>query len=55
MTSGEEKVLAEIRELIQDVDDDSTPGGVEHMGDFIRLVRRWKRLLDEPEAPTASS
>lgn len=50
MTKGEKKVLAEVREIIQDVDDDAeTPGGVEHLGDFRRLIRRWARLLADEQ------
>lgn len=47
MSEGEEKVLAEIREITQDVRDEvETPGGVEHMGDFRRLIMRWGELLE---------
>ena len=48
MSEGEKKVLAEVREIIQSVEnDDETPGGVEHLGDFRRLVMKWSRLLEE--------
>lgn len=50
MTDGEVAVLTEVRELIQDVENDAeTPGGVEHVGDFRRLVLRWAELLNGKE------
>lgn len=48
--AGEAAVLAEIREIVQEVkadpDGDSTPGGVEHTYDFRRLILRWAGLLE---------
>ncbi len=48
MTPGEEKVLADIREIALGVEEGAeTPGGVEHTGDFRRLIQRRGELLAE--------
>lgn len=51
MTDGEKAVLENVRELISAVEEGAeTPGGIEHLGDFRRLVWKWKRMLDQKGA-----
>lgn len=51
MTEGEKKVLDDIREIIETCNEQEasgcydTPGGVEHVGDFISLMFKYERWL----------
>lgn len=49
--AGALAVLEEVRNLIADAAEGAeTPGGVEHLGDFRRLIMKWDRLLGEKKA-----
>lgn len=52
MLSAQDKVCKEIQEIMQDYREQEatprgvdTPGGLEHMGDVWRLLKKWDKLL----------